>query len=93
MEIRSTIPTIPAAPAATPAPKANPPQAVERNLQDTSAGPAKAAGGPRIVHTHADLAFDETLNRIVGRVVDETTGETILEIPSEHLKALFTKMR
>ncbi len=97
MEIRAITPTIPAAPAAAPAPEASPPQAVERNLQDTSVGPARAAPAgqerPQIAHTHVELKFDETLNRIVGRVVDESTGETIHEIPPEQLKALYTKMR
>ena len=89
MEIRAITPTIPA----TPAPQANPPQAVERNLQDTPVGPSRAVQAPRIAHTHVEIEFDETLNRIVGRVVDETTGETIHEIPPEQLKALYTKMR
>ncbi len=93
MEIRAITPTIPAAPAAVPTPEANPPRAVERNLQDTAAGPSRAVQAPRLAHTHAELKFDETLNRIVGRVVDETTGETILEIPPEQLKALYRKMR
>ncbi len=94
MEIRAFTPTIPAA---TPAPEAKPPQAVERNLQDTSAGPSRAAAagqeGPRIVHTHAEIEFDETLNRIVGRIVNEETGETIQEFPPEQLRAIYTKMR
>ncbi len=89
MEIRAITPTIPA----TPAPQANPPQAVERNLQDTLVGPSQAARAPRIAHTRVELEFDETLNRIVGRVADETTGETIQEIPPEQLRALYTKMR
>ncbi len=93
MEIRAITPTIPAAPAAVPAAAANPPQAVERNLQGASGAAAEAVQAPRVVHTHAELEFDETLNRIVGRVVDETTGETIHEIPPEQLKALYTKMR
>ncbi len=100
MDIEAIIPTIPAAPAAAPAPAAKPPYAVERNLQGASGAAAQALGataeavqGPQIAHTHAELEFDETLNRIVGRVVDETTGETIHEIPSEQLKALYTKMR
>ncbi len=102
MDNGAIFPTIPAAPAAVPAPgqgvaNANLPQAVERNLQDTSAGPSLAAQAgqerPQIAHTHAELRFDETLNRIVGRIVDETTGQTIHEIPPEKLKALFTKMR
>ena len=62
MDIREITPTIPAAP----------PQALERNLQDTSVGPSQA-----------ELEFDEAFNRIVGRVIDETTGETIHEIPPE----------
>ena len=98
MGIPAIAPTIPTAPAAVPAPgqdvaNTNPPQAVERNLQDTSVGPARAVQAPQVAHTHAELEFDETLNRIVGRVVDETTGATILEIPPEQLKALYTKMR
>ncbi len=95
MGIRAITPTNPAA---VPAPglgvpNTNPPRAVERNLHDTSVGPSQAAQAPQIAHTHAELEFDETLNRIVGRVVDETTGATIHEIPSEQLKALYTKMR
>ncbi len=96
MEIRANTPTIqtaPATPAAVPAPEAKPAQAVERNLQGASGATVKAAQDPRVVQTHVELAFDETINRVVGRVVDETTGETILEIPPEQLKALYTKMR
>ncbi len=93
MEIRALARTNPPAPAAAPAPEAKPPQVVERNLQGASGGAVKAALAPRVVQTHVELAFDETINRVVGRVVDETTGETILEIPPEQLKALYTKMR
>ncbi len=93
MDIKAINPTMPAAPASTPAPEAKPPYAVEQNLQGISGATAEAVQGPRIVHTHAELKFDESLNRIVGRVVNEQTGETIHEIPSEQLKALYTKMR
>ncbi len=93
MELRAIIPTIPTAPATAPAPAANPPHTVERNLQATSVGPSRAAQAPQIARTHAELEFDETLNRTVGRIVDETTGETIHEFPPEQLKALYTKMR
>ncbi len=89
MEIRAITPTIPAASA----PQANPPQAVERKLQETSGGTAEAAPGPRVTHTHTEMRFDENLNRVVGQIVDETTGETIHEIPPKQLKALYTKMR
>ncbi len=93
MEIRAITPTNPPAPAAAPAPEAKPPRAVERNLQGASGAAAKAVQAPRVVRTHVELAFDQTINRVVGRIVDETTGETILEIPPEQLKALYTKMR
>ncbi len=100
MDIKATTPTIPTAPAPTPAPAAQPPQAVERKLQGASGAPApvlgeaaKAEQSPHIVHTHAELAFDAEINRVVGRIVNEETGETVHEIPSEQLKALYTKMR
>ena len=84
MEIRAITP---------PAPEAKPPRAVERNLHGASGAAAEAVLAPRIAQTHVELAFDETLNRVVGRVVDETTGETILDFPPAQLKALYTKMR
>jgi uncharacterized FlaG/YvyC family protein len=93
MEIRAIAPTNPPAPAAAPAPEAKPPRTVERNLQSTSGAAAEAVLAPRIAQTHVELAFDATINRVVGRVVDETTGETILDIPPEQLKALYSKMR
>ena len=39
------------------------------------------------------MRFDEDLNRVVGRIVNEQTGETIQEFPPEQLRVLFTKMR
>ena len=94
MEIEAIIATLPAA-AAVPAWEAQTPAAVERNLQgawgagaNASGAAVKAAPAPRAAQTHGKLAFDETINRVVGRVVDETTGETILDIPPEQLKAL-----
>ncbi len=93
MGIPAIAPTIPTAPAAAPAPEANPSQAVERTLQDTSVGPSRAVQAPQVAQTHVELAFNPTINRVVGRVVDDTTGETLLDIPPEQLKALYTKMR
>ena len=87
MEIEAIIPTLPAA-AAVPAWESKTPAAVERNLQGASGAAVKAAPAPRAAQTHVELAFDETINRVVGRVVDETTGETILDIPPEQPKAL-----
>ncbi len=99
MDIKAIIPTIPAAPAPASAstPGAKPPRAVERNLQGATGATGPNSGGaeqgPHIVHTHAELAFDKNLNRVVGRIVNEQTGETVHEMPSEQLKALYTKMR
>ncbi len=100
MDIKAITSSIPTAPAPTPAPEAKPPQAVERKLQDTLGATAQASGaatpaeqGPHIVHTHAELAFDADINRVVGRIVNEQTGETVHEMPPEQLKALYTKMR
>ncbi len=93
MEIRAIAPTNPPAPATAPAPEAKPPEAVERNLQGALGAAVNATQAPRVVQTHVELAFDATINRVVGRIVDETTDETILEIPPEQLKALYSKMR
>lgn len=93
MDVPAITPTVPTVPAAAPAPEANPPQAVERKLQEISGGTAVAAPGPRGTHTHTETRFDENLNRVVGRIVNEQTGETIQEFPPEQLKALYTKMR
>lgn len=97
MDIKAIIPTMPTAPATAPAPEATPLRAVERNLQHTLGDNAQASGdadpGPQVAHTHAELAFDATINRVVGRIVNEQTGETIHELPPKQLKALYTKMR
>ncbi len=93
MEILEKIPTIPTAPASGPAPKSAPPQEVEQNLQGAIGATDKAAQAPEVAHTHVELAYDETINRVVGQVVDDTTGEAILELPPKQLKALYTKMR
>ena len=93
MEIPATIPTIPTAPTSAPEPKASPLREVERNLQGATGAADKAAQAPQVAQTHVELAYDETINRVVGQVVDETTGEAILELPPKQLKALYTKMR
>ena len=64
MEVPAITPTVPTAPAAAPVPEANPPQAVERNLQDTSVGPSRAVQAPQVAHTHAELAFDAAPERV-----------------------------
>ncbi len=60
---------------------------------DTAVATSPIPDGPKVVKMRAELRFDEALNRVVGRIVDETTGETIQEIPPERLRALYTKMR
>ena len=93
MEIQAIMPPGPTAPASAPAPESSPPQPAERKLQGVSGAAAEAVPGPRVVHTHAEVRFDKTLNRLVGRIVNEQTGETIQELPPEQLKALYAKMR
>ena len=93
MNIQTVIPTTPPPAPSTPTPDANLPQAPVRKLHDAVGGFAEHAEVPRVSHTRAELQFDETLNRVVGRIVDEETGEAIHEIPPKGLKALYTKMR
>ncbi len=93
MEILAKTPTIPTAPASEPAPESAPPQAVERNLQGAIGATDKAAQAPKVAHTHVEMSYDETIKRVVGQVVNEETGEAILELPPKQLKALYTKMR
>ncbi len=69
------------------------PQIPVRNLQGTSRDSAKAAGAPHIAQTRGEIAFDPTLDRVVGEIVDGETGEEILAIPPKGPKALYTKMR
>ena len=93
MDIRAITPTVPTAPAAAPAPgqgvpNTNPRQAVERNLHETSGGAGPAGRPP-----HTEIQFDDNLNRVVGRIVNEQTGKTIQEILPKQPKALYTKMR
>ncbi len=93
MEIPATIPTKPTAPTSAPKPKASPPREVERNLQGATGATDTAAQAPQAAQTHVELAYDSTINRVVGQVVNEETGEAILELPPKQLKALYTKMR
>ena len=95
MDIQSNMRPSPTAPASTskPTPESKPPQPVERKLHDLPGKATEAVQGPRVVHTHAEVRFDKTINRMVGRIVNEQTGETIQELPPEQLKALYAKMR
>ena len=93
MDIKAIMLPSPTAPASTPAPESTPPKPVERKLHDLPGKATEAGQGPRVVHTHAEVRFDKTINRMVGRIVNEQTGETIQELPPEQLKALYAKMR
>ena len=48
---------------------------------------------PRITTTRAEIMYDETINRVIGRIVDEETGETIHEVPPEELRRLYAAIR
>lgn len=102
MSVSATFPTA-NMPSATTAPvarnlgqntqRAEPPQAPVRNLQGAPEGPAEQASTPHIKQTRATIAFDPALNRVVGEIVDKETGEEIVAIPPEKLKALYARMR
>jgi hypothetical protein len=49
--------------------------------------------GPKVVKMRAELRFDKTLNRVVGRILDEETGEEIRKVPPEELLQLYAKTR
>lgn len=104
MDIRAISPTLtaPSAPksraAAAILEKSAPVPKLERKLrvpsnEPVSNEPVKKAAAPKMAKTHAELAFDETINRVVGRVVNENTGQVIHEIPPAELRALYTKTR
>jgi len=105
MEIRIVVPTAPAPSASTTVPKppqpnqkvlgANVPKAPRKDLQVDAAAKAsvKAPQAPPIPKIRADLRFDESINRVVGRIVDESTGKEIREMPPEELRRLYAKTR
>lgn len=102
MEIRIVVPTAPAPSASTTVPKppqpdpkvlgANTTQALQKDLQ--AEAPAKEAPAtPPIPKIRADLRYDDSIKRVVGRVYDETTGEAIRDIPPKELVRLYAKTR
>jgi len=60
---------------------------------DTAVKASAAPKAPPIPKIHAELRYDESINRVVGLVVDESTGKTIQEFPPEGLRALYAKTR
>ncbi len=98
MDIRAT-PHVTPAPSAPTVPetrlpvqsnaKADPPPSTAN-----SGGPAvstKSDSSPPITKIRAELQFDDSIKRLVGRIVNETTGETVVEIPPEELISLYQK--
>ena len=51
------------------------------------------AEGPRVTKVRAELLFDESIKRVVGRIFDQETGQTLYEIPPEELKQLYARTR
>ncbi|MFQ5773247.1 MAG: flagellar protein FlaG [Kiloniellaceae bacterium] len=74
---------------ATPPPKAARPD-VQTSVPDE---PVKAREGPRIVKVRAELRFDESINRVVGRMINEETGEEVREIPPAELRRIYAAIR
>ena len=101
MEIRKVDIPAPAPSASTTVPK--PPQPDQKVLGATATetpqkdAPAevvlKASSAPTAPKIRADLRYDETTKRVVGRIYDENTGEDIREMPPEELRRLYAKTR
>lgn len=97
MEIRIVVPTAPAPSASTTVPK--PPQPDPKVLGASSTpaprtdAPAKAPAAPPVPKIRADLRYDDSIKRVVGRVYDEATGEAIRDLPPKELVRLYAKTR
>ncbi len=100
MEIRTVVPTAPAPSASTVQKPPLPDQAVPGTSSPTPPQPeprvdttAKAPAPPPIPKIRAELRYDKSINRVVGLIYDETTGEAIRELPPEELRILYAKTR
>ena len=97
MEIRTVVATAPAPSASTVQKPPQPDQAVLGAKSSGEAAPAQAPAtapaAPPIPKIRAELRYDESINRVVGRIYDETTGEAIRELPPEELRVLYAKTR
>ena len=101
MEIPKVVATAPAPSASTTVQK--PPQPDQKVLGANSTNvplkelkaerTAKAPPAPPIPKIRADLRYDESTKRVVGRIYDENTGEAIRELPPEELRQLYAKTR
>ncbi len=93
MEIRATVPPSPT-PTGTAAPQARlPGRTAPVEPSPPQSKGTSASGEPPIVRTRTELSVDERIDRVVGRVIDEETGEEIREIPPKELRRLYAAMR
>jgi len=101
MEIRIVVPAAPAPSASTTVQKPPPPDPKVLGANTTQTlqkdprvdTPAKALAAPPIPKIRADLRYDDSIKRVVGRVYDETTGEAIRDLPPKELVRLYAKTR
>ena len=98
MEIRTVVQTAPVPSASTVQKPPQPDQPAQgtRPTQAPRTAPrieTAAASAPPIPKIRAELHYDENINRVVGRIVDEATGKEISELPPEELRALYAKTR
>jgi flagellar protein FlaG len=104
MEIRIVVPTT-TAPSGSTVPKppqpdqkvlgANTDKALQKEVQAEATVKAspKPKAAPLVPKIRAELRYDETINRVIGRVYNETTGEAIRELPPEEIRQLYAKTR
>lgn len=102
MEIRIVVPTAPAPSASTTVPippqpdqevlgaNSTPTQQTDPRMDVPTKGTPVAPPIPKI---RADLRYDESIKRVVGRVYDETTGKAIRDLPPKALIRLYEKTR
>ncbi len=85
------------------APRVDPARSLER---PNPKGDLKGAAAPRehaetnstpqaplVTATRAEIRYDQNIDRVVGRIVDEETGETLHEVPPEELRRLYAAIR
>ena len=98
MDIRTVVQTAPVPSASTvhKPPQPDQPAQGTRTTEAPQSAPrveTAAAPAPPIPKIRAELRYDESINRVVGRIVDETTGREISELPPEELRQLYAKTR
>lgn len=83
----------PAAPA-PPAPPREMAKDADRTSGATGDGPAPGdAAGTMPLSTHVELDIDNGSRRVVGRFVDNESGDTVRQVPTEEMLRLLAKTR